>query len=137
MINLKLNRNLGIIGALVIILSIGGFGVYEWLVKDVINASAILFACIGVSYLFNSLTWSDMKGKYEAEKDELEKYVTLKSSKISYYVLLVCMLVVLVWSERAIALHEIKNLPLVLVIGLAFVIHPLTEYFVSRSYQKK
>ncbi len=132
---MKIEKKVSLICSLVLIVAIGGYGIYEWVVKDVINASTIFFLFLGVGFFFQSITWGDMDGKHEGEKDELEKHITLKSSKISYYFLLVLMLIVLVLSERVVALNDIQNIPLVIVIGLAFVTLPITEYFVSRKYQ--
>lgn len=72
-----------------------------------------------------------MNGKHEGEKDELEKHITLLSSKISYYLLLLLMLIVLVVSEKVIALNDIKNIPLVIVIGLAW-----NAYYRIRCFKK-
>lgn len=133
--NMKIEKRVSLFCSIVIIIAIGGFGVYEWLVKDLINASTIFFVFLGVGFFFNSMTWSDLDGKHEGEKDELEKYITLKSTKISYYLLLILMLIVLVLSERVVALNDIENIPLVIVIGLAFITLPITEFFVSKKYQ--
>ncbi|MFJ5564379.1 hypothetical protein [Lysinibacillus xylanilyticus] len=76
-----------------------------------------------------------MNGKHEGEKDEMEKHITLLSSKISYYLLLLLMLIVLIVSEKVIALNDIKNIPLVIVIGLAWITMPITEFVVSKKYR--
>lgn len=121
--------------SVVLIAAIGGYGIYEWFVKKELNASTIFFLFLGVGFLFQSMTWGKMEGKHEREKDELEKHITLVSSKISYYVLLVLMVVVLFVSEGVLALNEIKNIPLVTAIGLAFAINPIAEFFVSKKYR--
>ena len=76
-----------------------------------------------------------MDGKSEGEKDEMERHITLLSSKISYYVLLLLMIIVLITSERVTAMNDIKNIPLVIVIGLAWITMPVTEFVVSRKYR--
>lgn len=121
--------------SVVLIVAIGGYGIYEWFAKKELNASTIFFLFLGVGFLFQSITWGEMEGKHEREKDELEKHITLVSSKISYYVLLVLMVVVLFVSEGVIPLNEIKNIPLVTAIGLAFAINPIAEFFVSKKYR--
>lgn len=45
------------------------------------------------------------------------------------------MLIVLVISERVISLNDIKNIPLVIVIGLAWITMPITEFVVSKKYR--
>ncbi len=44
------------------------------------------------------------------------------------------MVIVLVISERVTALNDIKNIPLVIVIGLAWITMPITEFVVSKKY---
>lgn len=129
------DRKFSIVGSTILIAVIGGYGLYQWLADDLVTASTILFLMISIAFLFHSLTWGNLNGKHENEKDELEKQVTLISSKISYYVLLVLMTVILFVTEGVGALNDIENIPLVLVIGLAFVTLPATEYFISKKYQ--
>ena len=130
-------KKVSIFCSLVLIIAIGGFGLYEWVVKDTINASTIFFVFMGVGFLFQSITWGEMDGKHEGKKDELEKHITLLSSKVSYYVLLILMVIVLVLSERVTAMNDIENIPLVIVIGLAFVTLPIIEFFISMKYRLK
>lgn len=121
--------------SLVLIIAIGGHGVYEWITKGIINVTTLFYLFLGIGFLFQSITWGEMQGKYEEKKDELEKHITLLSSKISYYLLLLSMVIVLILSERVTAMNDIKNIPLVIVIGLAFVTLPITEFFVSKKYR--
>ena len=130
-------KKVSILGSLVLIIAIGGFGLYEWVVKDTINASTIFYVFLGIGFLFQSITWGEMDGKHEGKKDELEKHITLVSSKVSYYVLLILMVIVLFLSERVTALNDIENIPLVIVIGLAFVTLPIIEFFISMRYRLK
>lgn len=121
--------------SLVLIFAIGGFGIYEWFTKEIITASTIFFVFLGIGFFFQSITWGVMDGKPEEEKDELEKHITLVSSKISYYLLLVLMFIVLVVTERVTEMNDIKNIPLVIVFGLAWITMPITEYFVAKKYR--
>lgn len=128
-------KKVSVIGSIVIIIAVGGFGVYEWMTERLINATTLFYVFLGVGLLFQSITWGEMDGKHEGKKDELEKHITLKSSKISYYLLLLLMIVVLVVSEKVTAMNDIKNIPLVIVIGLAWITMPITEFVVSRKYR--
>lgn len=128
-------KKVSLICSIIVIAAIGGYGLYEWYAKDLITVSTIVYLFLGIGFLFQSLTWGDMHGKYEGEKDELEKHITLKSSKISYFVLLGLMVTVLMISEGVVRMNEIQNIPLIVVIGLAFVILPMTEFLVSRKYR--
>ena len=121
--------------SLVLIIAIGGFGIYEWFAKEIVNASTLFFVFLGIGFFFQSITWGEMDGKHEENKDELEKHISLLSSKISYYLLLLLMVIVLIVSERVIALNDIKNIPLVIVIGLAWITMPITEFVVSKKYR--
>lgn len=128
-------KKVSVICSLILITAIGGFGIYEWVTKEIINASTLFFGFLSVGYFFQSVTWGEMEGKHEGEKDELEKHITLVSSKISYYLLLILMFIVLIVSERVIAMNDIKNIPIVIVIGLAFITMPITEFVVSKKYR--
>ncbi len=81
------------------------------------------------------MTWGELDGKNEGEKDEMEKQITYISAKISYYVLLVMMIIVLIVSERVTAMNDIKNIPLVIVIVIAWITMPVTEFIVSKRYR--
>lgn len=128
-------KKVSVFGSLVLITAIGGFGIYEWITKEIINASTLFFVFIGIGFFFQSITWGEMDGKHAGEKDELEKHITLLSSKISYYVLLLLMIIVLIVSERVTAMNDIENIPLVIVIGLAWITMPITEFVVSKKYR--
>jgi hypothetical protein len=128
-------KKVSVIGSLVIIVSIGGFGIYKWVTKEIITATTLFYIFFGIGLLFQSLTWGEMEGKCEGEKDELEKHITLISSKMSYYLLILMMIIVLIVSERVTDINNIKNIPLVIVIGLAWITMPITEFLVSKKYR--
>lgn len=128
-------KKVSLLCSLVLITAIGGYGIHEWITKEIINTSTLFFGFLGIGFLFQSLTWGELDGKHEGEKDEMEKHITLLSSKISYYLLLLLMLIVLIVSEKVIALNDIKNIPLVIVIGLAWITMPITEFVVSKKYR--
>lgn len=128
-------KKVSLLCSVVLITAIGGYGIYEWITKEIINASTLLFVFIGIGLLFQSLTWGELNGKHDGEKDEMEKHITLLSSKISYYLLMILMLIVLLVSEKGVALSHIKNIPLVIVIGLAWITMPITEFIVSKKYR--
>ncbi|KYG26067.1 hypothetical protein [Alkalihalobacillus trypoxylicola] len=132
---MNIAKKISIICSLIVIFAVGGYGLYEWLAKNLINASTIFFLFLGIAFLFQSLTWGDLEGKEEGKKDELEKHITFLSSKISYFLLLSLMVIVLAVSERVVALNDIQNIPLVVVIGLALITMPITEFFVSKKYR--
>lgn len=128
-------KKVSIICSLVLVIAVGGFGLYEWFAKDVVNASTLFFVSMGIYFFFQSITWGEMEGKHEGDKDEMEKHITLLSSKVSYFLLLFFMLIVLVVSEKVVQLNDIKNIPLVIVIGFAVITLPITEYVVAKKYR--
>lgn len=127
-------KKVSIVGSLLVIILVGGYGLYEWISQEELKASTIFYVCIGIGFLFQSLTWGEINGKYEEKKDDLEKQITFLSAKISYYILFVLMILVLFVSERVFALDAIDNIPLVIVIGLAWITLPITEFVVSKKY---
>ncbi len=128
-------KNVSVFCSLVVIIAIGGYGIYEWVTREILTVSTIFFVFMGFGFLFQSLTWGELDGKNEGEKDEMEKQITYISAKISYYVLLVMMIIVLIVSERVTSMNDIKNIPLVIVIGLAWITMPVTEFIVSKRYR--
>ncbi len=132
---MAVTKKVSIICSLVLVVAIGGFGLYEWFAKDVVNASTLIFVSVGIYFFFQSITWGEMEGKHEGDKDELEKHITLLSSKVSYFLLLFLMIIVLIVSEKAVPMNDIKNIPLVIVIGFAVITLPITEFVVSKKYR--
>lgn len=128
-------KKVSIICSLILVVAVGGFGLYEWFEKDVFNASTLVFVSIGIYFFFQSITWGEMEGKHEEHKDEMEKYITLLSSKVSYFLLLFIMIIVLLVSEKAGPLNDVENMPLVIVIGFAVITLPITEYIVAKKFR--
>lgn len=130
-------KNISIAASIVLITAIGTSGIYEWLTEKTLNPSAIFFLSLGIGFLFQAMTWGEIDGKQEGEKDEREKYITLLSSKISYFVLLIMMILILFISEGFTAMNDLENIPLVIVIGLAWITMPITEFIVSKKYRHR
>ncbi|MDQ0232633.1 DUF2178 domain-containing protein [Metabacillus malikii] len=113
-----------------------GFGVFEWLKNGIISLNAIFAGCLSLAFLFNSLTWGDMQGDHA--KDELDMHIKTQSAKIGYFILMILSLIILVISEGVGVVNnfnEIKNLPLALVVCLAFTVLPITEYLYAKKYK--
>lgn len=125
-----------IIASSLLIIIIGGYGLYQWFSAGVYRLSTVLFLFLCLGFLFQSLTWGDINGKDESKKNENEKYITLLSFKISYFVLLILMIIVLLISEGFVAIDDIQNIPLVIVLGLAWITLPITEFIVAKKLRK-
>lgn len=122
-----------IISSSVLLIIIGGYGLYQWFSAGVYRLSTVVFLFLCLGFLFQSLTWGDINGKDESKKNKDEKYITLLSFKISYFILLILMVVVLIISEGFVAMDDIQNIPLVIVLGLAWIILPITEFIVAKK----
>lgn len=110
-----------------------GYLIYKFVRFNQIDGATLFFGFIALAYVFNSLTWGDLEGN--KNKDELEQHIETQSSKISYYVLMILSGLVLFISEGVGNLSDIKNYPLLIVVGLTFVIQPLTAFIYLRKYK--
>ncbi|MFJ5564378.1 hypothetical protein [Lysinibacillus xylanilyticus] len=50
-------KKVSLLCSLVLITAISGYGIYEWITKEIINASTLFFIFLGIGFLFQSLTW--------------------------------------------------------------------------------
>lgn len=110
-----------------------GYAAFRWGRYEMMDVNTILLGSIAVSYLFNSLTWGDING--ENAKDELDQHIKTQSAKIGYFVLMALSFLILFISEGTSNLNEIKNVPLVIVVCLTFIVLPVTEFIYSRKYR--
>lgn len=110
-----------------------GMTLYKWIQYKTIDGGSIFFSFIALSYLFNWLNWGNHQGG--GKKDELAKHIETQSAKIGYFVLMILSGLVLFISEDTQNLNEIKNFPLLIVVGLTFVTLPITEFVYSRKYK--
>ena len=110
---------------------ISGFTLFKFLRYGEIDGAGILFSFIVLSYLFNYLNWGDHHGG--KAKDEVEKQIEAKSTKVSYFILMILAGIILFVSEGVSNLNELENYPLLIVVGLTFIILPLTEFIYKRK----
>jgi hypothetical protein len=126
-------KKVSIIVSSILLFFVIGFGGYKWFAAGEIDGNTIFAASIAIAYLFNSLTWGNPQGK--EEKDELDLHITAQSAKIAYVVLMILSVAILFASEGVFDLKDIKNIPLLLVVCLTFVVWPVTEFFYARKYK--
>ncbi|EEM16767.1 hypothetical protein bpmyx0001_23290 [Bacillus pseudomycoides DSM 12442] len=84
------------------------------------------------------MTWGDPNSVSEESQDEMGQQITYKSFKIGYFVLVVIMFILLIWSEgfsTLYSLDNIQNLPLFIALCSSFIVIPLVEFVVSKRYQ--
>ena len=119
--------------ALIAFLSIASVSIYKWIRFDTVDVGGILFSCIALSYFFNWLNWGNHVGG--GEKDEVAEHIETQSAKIGYYVLMVLSAGILFMSEGTGDFKNMDNYPLVFVVGLTFIIVPITEFIYSKRYK--
>mgnify|MGYP000891216124 CR=1 FL=1 len=82
---------------------------------------------------FSAITWGDKKEKDGIFiDDELGQRITEKSSKISYFILLVVLLIAVAADQ---IVNGTNNIFLLAALGLGMIILPLVEYLVAKKYQ--
>ncbi|WP_199426792.1 hypothetical protein [Thermaerobacillus caldiproteolyticus] len=126
-------KKVSIIASSILLFFVICFGGYKWLIAGEIDGNIIFAGSIAIAYLFNSLTWGDPRGK--EKKDELDLHIMAQSAKIAYVVLMILSAAILFVSEGVYELKDIKNIPLLLVVCLTFIVWPVTEFFYSRKYK--
>ena len=99
----------------------------------IIDGGSIFFSFLALSYFFNWLNWGNHEGG--GEKDELDRHIESQSAKIGYFVLMILSGLILFISDGVSNLLDIKNYPLLIVVGLTFVTLPITEFVYSRKYK--
>ena len=110
---------------------ISGFTLFKYIRYGEIDGAGILFSFIVLSYLFNYLNWGDHHGG--KAKDAVEKQMEAKSTKVSYFILMILAGIILFVSEGVSNLNELENYPLLIVVCLTFIILPITEYVYKRK----
>lgn len=122
----KLNKSIAYI-LLLVFLVIVGYGLYQWIIFRYIDGASILFGFIILSYLINWINWGDHNGS--GKKDAVGRLIEMKSTKVSYYILMILATIILFVSEGVTEISNINNYPLLIVVGLTFVTLPITEFF--------
>lgn len=110
------------------------FTLYRWIRFGIIDGGSIIISFISLSFLFNWLNTGNHNGMKE-DKDEIDKHIEAQSAKIGYYVLMILACLILLVSEGISNLNSMKNYPLLLVVGLTFVITPIIEFIYSRRFR--
>ncbi|MDQ0166209.1 hypothetical protein [Bacillus horti] len=111
-----------------------GITVYRWIRYDIIDGGSIFFSFIAISYFINALNWGDLEGG-SGKDDELAQHIKTQSARIGYYVLMVLSALVLFISEGVSNLNDIQNYPLIIVVGLTFIVSPIVELFYSKKFK--
>ena len=109
-----------------------GYAVYKYSQGDAIGFNEIIPICLLIMMFLSGLTWGKKpEDDGILQEEELGQKITEKSSKIGYLILTVLILLV-TGIERAIT--GVNTIYLIVVLGLAMIILPLVEFFISRKY---
>ncbi|MGE7935422.1 hypothetical protein [Bacillus paramycoides] len=113
-------------------------GTYKYITEGSILGGTIFAASLILSNLINHITWGDSNGVSEESQDEMGQQITYKSFKIAYFVLVVVMFLILLFSEgfsMGSNLDGVKNLPLFIALCSSFFIYPIVELIIAKQYK--
>ena len=126
-------RKLGAVLFGIIAIIMIGFTIYKVIVGEVIGFNEIVMISIVMMVYFSAFTWGT-KDKKDGilQEEELGQRITEKSAKISYYVLIIFILVAVTvdWF-----VNETNNIFLLLILGIGMITLPFVEYLVAKKYQ--
>lgn len=117
------------LAALIVII----YTIYKVLAGQEVGFNEIIVIATLVMMFFSAITWGnkwEKDGIYQDE--ELGQRITEKSAKISYFILLVVILLAVGLDQWV---NGTVNMFLLAVLGLGMIILPMVEYFVARKYQ--
>lgn len=112
-----------------------GFMIYRYYVGNSVNYYGIFTISLLAASLFelNTFGKTSFLGSYNQDEkgDELEEHIVKVSSKISYFVLLVILFIILLITD----LTGKSNLPIMLALCAAILTLPVIQFIVSKKYQ--
>lgn len=127
------SRRIGTIILGIALLIVFGYSMYKLAVGKEIGFNEILAIATLTMVFFSNITWGTKEEKDGIlQEEELGQRISEKSAKLSYYLLLVFMLIA-VSADKII--NGTSNIFLILILGLAMITHPIIEYFYSKKYQ--
>ncbi|MBA4531475.1 MULTISPECIES: hypothetical protein [Brevibacillus] len=121
----------GIISGIAV-LAIVGYNLFKYMQGQQLGFSDLISIPIILMFFFNTISWNSA----EEQRDELGQLITCKSAKISYFALMIVILIVFLCEEAPFHSHQpIKNMSLFLVLCASTVILPAVEFIVSRRFR--
>jgi|OM-RGC.v1.027318308 nicotinamide riboside transporter PnuC len=125
-------KKVKLVTCIIISLVILGYTFYKWLANEHIGKNELFSITFILSTLFSTLTWSPTRQEGITEDEELGRYIILRSTKISYFVLVFSILIIFIIEELV---FKIENMALLLVLCLSLIILPCTEYLIAKKYR--
>ncbi len=121
----------GIISGIAV-LAIVCYNLFKYVQGQQLGFSDLISIPIVLMFFFNTISWNSA----EDQRDELGQFITFKSAKISYFVLMLIILLIFLFVEVPFYSNQpIKNMPLFLVLCASTVILPAVEYIVCRRFR--
>lgn len=109
-----------------------GYTIYNYLQGNGIGFNEIFTISTLVMMFLSGLTWGEKEDDDGIMlEEELGQLINEKSSKIGYLIL-TALIIVVIGIERMVTGDN--SIYLLVVLGLAMIIKPLVEFFVSRKY---
>ncbi|QWU45426.1 MULTISPECIES: hypothetical protein [Bacillus] len=113
-------------------------GTYKYITEGSILGGTIFAGSLILGNLINHITWGDPHGMSKESQDEMGQQITYKSFKIAYFMLVIVMFLILLFSEgfsMGPNLDGVKNLPLFIALCSSFFIYPIVELIVAKQYK--
>ncbi|MBO2943756.1 hypothetical protein JJQ72_07190 [Paenibacillus sp. F411] len=105
---------------------------YRWLQRDTLGVvDDFIRLAIPLGVVMSALTWGTQHQGF-SQDDELGKTIQLKSAKISYYALLIALVILLVVEKYV---NGQDNVPLNLILCFGLAVYPVAEFLISRRYK--
>ncbi|MGM7681207.1 hypothetical protein ACSVDA_03535 [Cytobacillus sp. Hm23] len=116
-----------------VILSVLSFTIFKTITGKEVGFNEILVFSSLFMMFFSAITWGGEKEKDGIlQNEELGRKITEQSSKISYYILVV-IIIIFVFLDYSV--NGTYNFFILGIMGIAMVLLPLVEFLVSRKYQ--
>ncbi|MBP1932018.1 hypothetical protein [Ammoniphilus resinae] len=121
------------------ILAVGGKITFTYFNSHTIDSYGLFTISIFIASLLELHTFGKTSylggNNVEEQKDELEEHIVKVSSKISYFALMVVVLIILAVSEYGKGEEDKTNVPLMLVFCATIVTLPFVQFLVSKKYK--
>lgn len=110
-----------------------GYSIFKIITGREVGFQEVIVIGTLLMMFFSAITWGNREEKDGILIDEeLGQRITEISSKISYFILVFCILVAVAADELV---NGTINIFLLAILGLAMIILPLVEFLVAKKYQ--
>ncbi|SER80219.1 hypothetical protein [Salipaludibacillus aurantiacus] len=116
----------------ILLVVVSGLSLYTWVHLHTFYTASILLIFVHLSVFFHVLNLRDPESGNR--NDSKAHLIENQSGKIAYLILMISAGLILIISEGVNA-NNIENIPLLMVVGLALIIQPITEFFYARKYK--